>query len=220
MSDLQCPARFIVARHGEAMYADPELLSDEGGWLTERGREQAAALGERLRAERVGAVYTSPLARAQQTGAVVGELLGLTASTVAGLQEFSVGSLAGTPASGPEAREVFVAWVTGDLDRRWPGAETGSEVVARFVAAVEALADRHRGETVLVVSHGGVMTLAIPNTAENVRPELALDAMIPNCAVAEVEVDADGWRLVGPWPGRRWEESLSEQAGPDVIDSA
>jgi len=114
-----------------------------------------------------------------------------------------VGSLAVTPAMGPDARKVFVAWVNGQLDRRWPGGETGSEVVARFVAGVEALADRHRGETVLVVSHGGVMTLAIPNTAENVRPELALDAMIPNCAVAEVEVDADGWRLVGPWPGRR-----------------
>ena len=50
------------------------------------------------------------------------------------------------------------------------------------------------------------MTLAIPNTAKNVRPELALDAMIPNCAVAEVEVDADGWRLVGPWPGKRFEQ--------------
>ena len=91
-------------------------------------------------------------------------------------------------------------------------------MVARFVAAVEALADRHRGETVLVVSHGGVMTLAIPNTAENVRPELALDAMIPNCAVAEVEVDADGWRLVGPWPGRRFEEPDPGVGAPGAAD--
>jgi probable phosphoglycerate mutase len=220
VSDLQCPARFLVARHGEAMYADPELLSDDGGWLTDLGKRQAGELADRLRGERVAAVYTSRLARAEETGAVIGDLLGLAPTTVEGVQEFSVGSLAGTPAMGPQAREVFVAWVTGDLDRRWPGGETGSEVVARFVAVAEALADRHRGETVLVVTHGGVMTLAIPNTAVNVRPELALDAMIPNCAIAEVEVDADGWRLVGDWPGRRWEEPASEQAGPDVIDSA
>ena len=166
----------------------------------------------------MAAVYTSRLARARETGAVVGDRLGLTAATVEGVQEFSVGSLAGTPAMGPDAREVFVAWVNGQLDRRWPGAETGSEVVARFVASVEALADRHRGETVLVVSHGGVMTLAIPNTAENVRPELALDAMIPNCAVAEVEVDADGWRLVGPWPGRRFEEPDPDVGAPGAAD--
>jgi probable phosphoglycerate mutase len=218
VSDLQCPARILVARHGEAMYADPDMLSDEGGWLTDLGKEQAADLGERLRGERVAAVYTSRLARAQETGAVAGDRLGLTPVTVQGVQEFSVGSLAGTPALDPEAREVFVAWVTGDLGRRWPGAETGSEVVARFVAAVEWLADQHRGETVLVVSHGGVMTLAIPNTAENTRPELALDALIPNCAVAEVEVDADGWRLVGPWPGRPWREPAADVAAPGVAD--
>jgi 2,3-bisphosphoglycerate-dependent phosphoglycerate mutase len=218
VSDLQCPARILVARHGEAMYADPELLSDEGGWLTAQGNEQAAKLGERLRGERVAAVYTSRLARARETGAVVGDLLGLAPTTVEGVQEFSVGSLAGTPAMDPRARETFVAWVTGDLDRRWPGGETGTEVVARFVEAVETLSDRHRGETVLVVSHGGVMTLAIPNTADNVRPELALDALIPNCAVAEVEVDGDGWRLVRPWPGKRWEEPEPEVGSPGAAD--
>ncbi len=82
----------------------------------------------------MAAVYTSRLARARETGAVVGDRLGLTAATVEGVQEFSVGSLAGTPAMGADARKVFVAWVNGQLDRRWPGAETGSEVVARFVA--------------------------------------------------------------------------------------
>jgi probable phosphoglycerate mutase len=218
VSDLQCPARILVARHGEAMYDDPELLSNDGGWLTDLGRKQAAGLGGRLREERVAAVYTSRLNRAEQTGAVVGDILGVSASTIEGIQEFAVGTLAGTPAMGQVAREVFVAWVTGDLDRRWPGAETGTEVVARFVEAVESLADRHRGETVLVISHGGVMTLAIPNTAVNTRPELALDAFIPNCAVAELEVDSDGWRLVGPWPGRRWEEPDAHVGAPGAAD--
>ena len=204
MSDLQCPARILVARHGEAMYADPELLSDEGGWLTDLGKQQADELADRLVGERVAAVYTSRLARAQETGERVGRRLRLTPTTLEGVEEFGVGSLAGTPAMAPAAREVFVAWVMGDLDRRWPGAETGSEIVARFVTAVDELADRHRGEAVLVVSHGGAMTLAIPTTATNARPELARAADIPNCAVAEVEVDADGWRLVGPWPGRQF----------------
>jgi probable phosphoglycerate mutase len=205
VSDLQCPARILVARHGEAMYADPSVLSDEGGWLTELGRDQAGNLGDRLRDERVAAVYASRLSRAQETGAIVGGRLGLTPSTVDGVQEFAVGSLAGKPAAGPKSREVFLAWISGDLDRRWPGAETGTEVVARFVEAVDALADRHRGETVVVVSHGGVMTLAIPNTTTNTPQDLTRQADIPNCGVAELEVDADGWRLVGAWPGKSFE---------------
>jgi probable phosphoglycerate mutase len=81
VSDLQCPARILVARHGEAMYADPSVLSDEGGWLTELGRDQAGDLGDRLRDERVAAVYASRLSRAQETGAIVGGRLGLTPST-------------------------------------------------------------------------------------------------------------------------------------------
>src|SRR4051812_40588058 len=120
MSDLQCPARVLVARHGEAMFADPDLLSDEGGWLTDLGKHQADELADRLVAERVAAVYTSRLARAQETGERVGLRLGLTPRTLEGVEEFGVGSLAGTPAMAPAAREVFVAWVMGDLDRRWP----------------------------------------------------------------------------------------------------
>jgi hypothetical protein len=42
--------------------------------------------------------------------------------------------------------------------------------------------------------------------------------MIPNCAVAEVEVDADGWRLVGAWPGKRWEEPDPEVGAPGAAD--
>ena len=218
VSDLQCPARVLVARHGDAMYADPSLLSDEGGWLTDRGKNQAGDLGEGLREERIAAVYTSRLARALETGGIVGDRLGLTPSTVDGVQEFSVGSLAGKPATGPESREAFLAWVLGDLDRRWPGAETGTEVVARFVEAVDALADRHRGETVVVVSHGGVMTLAIPNTATNTTPELARQADVPNCGVAELEIDADGSRLVGAWPGKSFELQDLDVGSPGAGD--
>lgn len=194
-----------MARHGEAMYADPTVLSDEGGWLTDLGKDQAGDLGERLRDERVAAVYTSRLSRAQETGAIVGDRLRLTPVVVDGVQEFAVGSLAGKPAGDRDSRETFLAWIQGDLDRRWPGAETGTEVVARFADAVDTLADRHRGETVVVVSHGGVMTVGIPNTATNTPQELSRRADIPNCGVAELEVDADGWRLVGDWPGKSFE---------------
>ena len=54
MSDVHCPARIIVARHGEAEYETPEMNA-AGGSLTALGREQARDLGERLRQERVAA---------------------------------------------------------------------------------------------------------------------------------------------------------------------
>jgi broad specificity phosphatase PhoE len=202
VSDLQCPARILVVRHGEAAYREPDVPSDDGGWLTQRGRAQATALAHRLRDERVAAVYTSRLALAQETGQIVADELGVPATAVDGVQELSVGAPAGRPETDPEARPIYLGWLTGDLDLAVPGGETGMQVVTRFRLAVEELADRHRGETVVVVSHGGVMSLAVPHTAGNVSPGLSRDSLLEDCAVVTLEVDADGWRLVGPWPGR------------------
>ena len=76
MSDLQCPARVFLARHGEAAY-ETALLMDHGGTLTARGRAQARELGERLRAEKIAHVYSSTISRAVQTAELAAAVLGV-----------------------------------------------------------------------------------------------------------------------------------------------
>ena len=200
MSDLQCPVSLLVARHGDAEYAVHGVLTDEGGRLTETGRRQAADLAATLRARRVAAVYTSTMDRAAQTGQVIGEALGVPVRSVDGLQEFAVGDLAGVPYRDPRAQQVFEAWVDGDLGAGCPGGETGLDVVRRYESAISQIADLYRGETVLVVSHGGVMSLVLPRLAENVPNDLARQRFLPNCVPAELTGDGDGWRMVS-WPG-------------------
>ena len=203
MSDLQCPARLVIARHAEAAYRRPGAPADDGGWLTQTGLGQARALGERLRHERVAAVYTSPMARAVQTGALAAAALGLPGSVaIDGLQECSVGDLAGGPHDDPRLPEVVERWVRGDLDVPVPGGATGRAVLDRVRWAVEHIADRHRGETVLVVSHGEVLTLALSRLPVNGRPDQALARPLPHGAFLRVDIDADGWRLIDPWPGQ------------------
>ncbi len=70
MSDLHCPARVFVARHGEASYDGRERL-------TATGERQARRLAERLRSERVAAVHASSMPRAAATGRIVAEVLGV-----------------------------------------------------------------------------------------------------------------------------------------------
>jgi len=202
VSDLFCPARVLVCRHAEADIERPDLVhSDDDGWLTERGQVKARELGARLLGERAAAVYTSTLGRARETGALVGAALGVPVRAIAGVQELSVGLYAGRPASDPCVGQVFATWLTGDLSAGCPGAETGEQVVSRFADALEGLADQHRGETVVVISHGGVMSLVIPHRSTNATSALTRDRLLPNGAVVTVEIDADGWRLAGPWPG-------------------
>jgi len=200
MSDLQCAATLLVARHGDAEYGHPSVLSDEGGWLSAEGIEQTTALATSLVGRRVAAVRTSALARAVQSGAVAAELLGVESRVVEGLEEFSVGALAGRPHDDPELQSVFLAWVHGDLRRRIPGGSTGEEVLTRYREALVSIADQFRGETVLVFSHGGVMSFVLPRISGTVRADLAAAKFLPNCAVAEVAVDGDGFD-VRSWPG-------------------
>lgn len=195
---LHCPATLIVARHGEAAYPhDVDLLSDEGGWLTPLGREQAAALAGRLSGRRIATVYASPRERARQTARIAADLLRVPLREQPGLEEFGVGELAGARFDDPRLTGTYAAWLAGDLDGRILGAESGAEVLARFGEALATIADQHRGECVLVVSHGGVMSLGLPRLARGgpagTPPPLA------NCASVEVEAGDDGWFL-GPWP--------------------
>jgi 2,3-bisphosphoglycerate-dependent phosphoglycerate mutase len=199
MSDLQCPATLLIARHGNAEYAE-DVRSDDGGWLTDLGRAQVSELVETLRSRRIAAVYSSRMKRAVESGELAATELGVKPLAVDGLHEFSVGELAGVSYLDPSAQRVFDAWLHGDLDAACPGAEDGHVVVKRFRKALQEIADIHRGETVLVFSHGGAMSLTIPRLSVNVRNDLAAQRFLPGCAAAEVEVDADGWRIVS-WPG-------------------
>jgi phosphohistidine phosphatase len=65
--------RLYLVRHGEAAPGDPDELRP----LTSEGREQARALGARLRNEDASpsVVLTSPLLRARETGAELAKAL-------------------------------------------------------------------------------------------------------------------------------------------------
>ena len=199
MSDLQCPATLLIARHGDAEYPVDGILSDDSGGLTDKGRAQVRHLVEQVRPRSIAEVYSSTMHRAVQSAELASSGLGVRRVVTDGLQEISVGELAGASYQNLRAQQVFEAWLHGELGAPYPGGEDADSVVKRFKEALEEIADTHRGETVLVFTHGAVMSLAVPRLSLNVRNDFAAQRFLPNCAAAEVEVDADGWRIVS-WP--------------------
>jgi broad specificity phosphatase PhoE len=196
VSDLHCPARIIVARHGEPEYERPEM-GVSGGSLTTRGREEARELGERLRSERVAGVVCSELSRAVQTAEIAASRLGLPVRVREGLQEFAVGDYLGRMYDPAIFRPVADAWLHGDLEPGTPGGETGRQVVDRVMRVLDEEADRFRGETVLVVVHGGVI-LSLFGLVDPGSPYApAHDDDVPHAASYVFERDADGWRSTG-----------------------
>ncbi len=194
MSDLQCAARLFVARHGEAVY-ESVLITDDGGSLSAIGRQQARDLAERLRGERIARVWSSSLSRAVQTAEIVAAALGVDVVVREGLREYAVGSLAGT--DGDEALilgPVFEAWIAGDNTAEIAGGESIKGIVERVGAVLEEIRDIHRGETVLVVSHGGAMGVGLPSILGVPRSN-GHDFMVPGGEHVVIVGDADGWSL-------------------------
>jgi probable phosphoglycerate mutase len=199
MSSLQCPARVFVARHGEAEY-ETDLCTDDGGSLTALGRKQARELADRLQGERIARIWTSSLSRAVQTAEIVAARLGVDVVVREGLREYGVGSIAGTDADErAHVGSAFDAWLEGDRDARIGGGERIDAFVGRVTDVLEEVADQHRGEAVLVVSHGGAIMAAVTPLA-GLAPERARGLTLPNCAAVELEADGKDWRLVS-WDG-------------------
>ena len=199
VSNLHCPARVYVARHGEAEY-ESELLSDAGGSLSRQGRAQSRELGESLRDVRISRIYASSMARAVQTAEIVAAVLGVDVVVREGLREFGVGVHAGTSGDPDPFWPVFSRWIDGDLEARIEGAESGTEVIDRVCAELELVADQHRGESALVISHGGAICTAVPALAGNVSARFPESRPIPNTGVVELEANGEGWRAVS-WCG-------------------
>lgn len=199
MSDLQCAATVIVARHAEAEY-ESDLLAQAGGSLTLAGREQARDLGRSLLDRRIAAIWCSDQARAVQTAEIAASVVGCTVRVRAGLAEFGLGEYVGQPYVDGMFGDLFTRWTSGDLDTGPRGAETGRQIIDRMTVELESIADQHRGESVLVVSHGGVMSLALPYLAGNADNAMAVGLDLANCATCELAADSDGW-VMRSWAG-------------------
>jgi phosphoserine phosphatase len=142
----------LLARHGQSDWnAARRWQGHADRPLTEKGREQARALAERLRHVELDAVYSSDLRRAAETAAAVsGDVIELPE-----LREVDVGSWSGLTRAEAEERfpEGVARWREGFPG--WDDGESYEQMTERVVGAVLRIALAHEGGRVLVVSHGG-----------------------------------------------------------------
>lgn len=155
--------RLLLARHGQTLWnADRRFQGGSDVGLSELGRAQARALGRALGTRRVAAAYVSPLRRAVETAELALAGTGIPIVPLAELRELSLGAWEGrtVEAIRREAGDPYAAWVRAPHDHRPPGGERLDDVCRRVVGAVARIAAAHPdGEDVLVVAHGGVISV-------------------------------------------------------------
>ena len=142
----------LLIRHGRtAANAAGRLAGRLDEPLDALGRTQAAALARRLSDLPRSGVYTSPLLRARQTAAALGE-----PEVIADLSELDHGELEGLSGGALRRRypELLRAWLRDPSDVPLPGGETLRQCRDRAAAAVAEIAARHPpGPPVLIVGH-------------------------------------------------------------------
>jgi broad specificity phosphatase PhoE len=146
----------LLARHGQSDWnASHRWQGHADRPLTEKGRQQARALAERLAHVELDALYSSDLRRAADTAAEVALAQGLELQEVPALREVDVGSWSGLTRAEAEERfpEGVARWREGFPG--WDDGETYEEMTGRVLRAVLEIARRHEGGRALVVSHGG-----------------------------------------------------------------
>jgi broad specificity phosphatase PhoE len=193
-------ATLLLARHGETDWnAERRWQGHTDRPLNERGRAQARALAERLDGTPLVVVWSSDLARARDTAAVVAERQGVEHWTTPELREVDVGSWAGLTKADAEARfpEAAARWKQGY--EGWRDGETYQQMADRVLRALLRIAEEHPDGPVLVVSHGGcIRAIHAAALGLDIHTYRRLRPVEPNARLSAVCV-AEG-RLTGLCP--------------------
>ena len=159
------PRTLVLVRHGQTAW---NLIGRAQGHtdvsLDDTGHDQALTLAPVLAAMRPARLWSSDLARAQQTASYVADACGLPVETDPRLREYDVGIRSGLTVADFAERypEEYAAWTADDETLLVEGAESTEDVRARVLPALEAcLAALGPGETGLVVLHGACLKIGL-----------------------------------------------------------
>jgi probable phosphoglycerate mutase len=166
------------------------------GWhLNENGKRQVERLARRLERPAIQAIYSSPLERAVETATAIGKPHHLDPRLDEELGEFHAGEWEGLAIDDLDRREEWRRFNHFRGGTRAPGGELMIETQARMIRRVQALTERHPGETVAIVSHGDPLRAVVAHYL-GIPLDLMLRFEISPASVSIVEVGEWGPRVL------------------------
>jgi broad specificity phosphatase PhoE len=177
----------LLVRHGESAGNALRVMQ---GWadfqLSEAGLRQAEVVAHRLASAGATRLYASTLQRAWQTAELIGAAARLEVEPVDAFREYHLGEAQGLAWDDVVARFSVssATWGTGLI----PGEEGTAAFHARLTVAFDELAERHRDDVGIVVSHGGAIARLVTHVLG-----APLGAYLPFETPANTSITAVGW---------------------------
>lgn len=188
------PTLVLLVRHGLTPTTGVKLPGRAPGLsLSDEGRRQAEGAAARIGAlSSVAAVYSSPLERARETALPIARARHLAVRVERGLLEIDIGEFTGLSLKRAHRRPEWPVIQRNPSGFRFPGGESFPEMQARVTSTLAGLVDRHRGQTIVAVSHADSIKAAV---AQALGTPLDLFQRI---AIAPASISAVVYRLHGP----------------------
>jgi len=189
--------RFIVCRHGETAWNAQHCIQGHlDSPLNEEGLAQALLVGECLGHEAFDVLYSSDLGRALQTAQPIADRSSREILREPRLRERHLGSFQGL--TGAECERAYPAeyarFKSRDPGHGPPGGESVRQIFERVSAVFTDLAGKHPGQTLVVVTHGGVLD-SLYRLVNGVPLEQIRDFPIFNASINIVRYENARWLL-------------------------
>ena len=199
--------RIIAIRHGETAWnVDTRIQGHLDIGLNETGRWQANRVAQALVAEPIQAIYASDLLRAWETASAIAQATGGALHAHTGLRERHFGVLQGRTFAEIEVSDPEQSQRWRKREPHWApeGGESLVQVSERIARTVFELGERHIGEQIVLVAHGGIMD-ALYRAATGQEVQAPRSWKLGNAAINRLLWTPDGLTLVG-WGDTRHQE--------------
>jgi probable phosphoglycerate mutase len=191
--------RVLAIRHGETAWnVDGRIQGQLDISLNDSGHWQAARLARALADETLAAIYSSDLARARDTASAFAVGAALDVQAEPGLRERAFGVFEGHTFGQVEERwpEGALRWRRREPDFGPDGGETLNDFYARATSTAARLAARHPGETIALVTHGGVLD-CLYRAAARIALQAPRTWQLSNASINRLLYSGAGFTLVG-----------------------
>ncbi|OIO39062.1 MAG: hypothetical protein COT00_00750 [Candidatus Omnitrophica bacterium CG07_land_8_20_14_0_80_50_8] len=180
----------IIARHAEsALNQQNRIQGHRDSGLTAKGLNQARRLSLKIKKIRVDKIYSSDLGRAYATTLEIVRHTKLPIVRESLLREIRLGAWEGmTPEEVDNLYDQgYQKWLKKPSSIKIPKAESLEVFKTRVTKCVRAIARANRGRTVLIVTHGGVITALLSEWLKADFDHLLLNLQIDNTSLTLVD---------------------------------
>ncbi|MBE7092284.1 MAG: histidine phosphatase family protein [Clostridiales bacterium] len=192
--------RFIFVRHGQSTgNLSKRFAGQIDVKLTETGIKQGKCTGEYLKNKKIDFFYSSTLSRAYDTACYCAEFHNKPVNKIDDLKEINGGYW--EDLTYPQIKETYPQnynnWVTNIGIAHCDGGESVEDVMNRVYNATKVLAEKHKGKTVLIGTHGMALRAFILKVLNLPLEKMQTDLLwVSNASVTYVDYENGEFNLL------------------------